>query len=59
MRVMVIATDDEGKTLAAGTKAALDFITLEPSTLDDLEEELIEVGFTPKAASWIVNRVAA
>jgi len=59
MRVMVArADDDDWRPPAAGTKAALDLITLEPSTLEDLEEELIEIGFTPKAAAWIADRVA-
>lgn len=59
MRVMVAPTDDDNRqTLAAGAEAELDLITLEPSTLEDLEEELTEIGSTPKAAAWIVDRVA-
>lgn len=32
-------------------------ITLEPVSLDDLEEDLIEIGFSPKAAAWIVEQI--
>ena len=32
-------------------------ITLDPATFDDLEEELIEVGFSPEAAARIVCTV--
>ena len=34
-------------------------ITLEPDPIDDLEEELIEIGFSPVAAAWIVGKVPA
>lgn len=47
----------DGQTLVARPKMAGGPITLEPSTLDDLEEGLIEVGFSPKAAAWIVDKV--
>ncbi|WP_152568819.1 hypothetical protein [Microvirga sp. BSC39] len=32
-------------------------ITLEPDPIEDLEEELIEIGFSPVAAAWIVSKV--
>ena len=32
-------------------------LTLDPATFDDLEEELIEVGFSPEAAARIVCTV--
>jgi hypothetical protein len=32
-------------------------ITLDPDAVEDLEEELIEIGFSPEAARWIVNKV--
>jgi hypothetical protein len=32
-------------------------ITLEPDPVEDLEEELIEVGLSPVAAAWIVSKV--
>jgi hypothetical protein len=34
-------------------------ITLEPDPVEDLEEELIEIGFSPVAAAWIVRKVPA
>lgn len=30
-------------------------ITLDPDQVEDLEEELVEVGFSPGAATWIVS----
>ena len=32
-------------------------IALEPDPVEDLEEELIEAGFSPEAATWIVSKV--
>jgi len=32
-------------------------ITLEPASRDDLEEELIEIGFSAKAAALIVDQI--
>lgn len=60
MRVIVAAADDDEEGQAAGAEAqgADSLITLEPSTLEDLEEELIEIGFTPEAAAWIADQVA-
>jgi len=66
MRVVATPVDDyedgpeqseEGQTLATKPKVADGPITLEPSTLDDLEEGLIEVGFSPKAAAWIAEKI--
>jgi hypothetical protein len=34
-------------------------ITLEPDPVEDLEEELLEIGFSPVAAAWIVGKVPA
>ncbi len=34
-------------------------ITLEPDPVDDLEEELLEIGFSQVAADWIVSEVPA
>jgi hypothetical protein len=31
--------------------------TLEPDPVGDLEEESVEIGFSPKAAAWIVSKV--
>jgi hypothetical protein len=32
-------------------------ITLDPDAVEDLEEELIELGFSPEAVRWIVSKV--
>jgi hypothetical protein len=32
-------------------------ITLDPDPVEDLEEELSEIGFSPEAAAWIVSKV--
>jgi hypothetical protein len=32
-------------------------ITLDPDAIEDLEEELIEIGFSPVAAAWIVSKI--
>jgi hypothetical protein len=42
---------------AAGRDADDNSITLDPDAAEDLEEELIEVGFSPEAATWIVSKV--
>jgi hypothetical protein len=30
---------------------------LDPNAVEDLEEELIEIGFSSEAATWIVGKV--
>ena len=47
----------DGQTPIAGLEAADRSITLEPDPVEDLEEELIEIGFSPVAAAWIVGKV--
>ena len=47
----------DGKTPVAGAETADGSITLEPDPVEDLEEELIEIGFSPVAATWIVSKV--
>ena len=32
-------------------------ITLDPDAVEDLNEELIEIGFSPEAVRWIVSKV--
>jgi hypothetical protein len=49
--------NEGGQMPVAGAEAASSSITLEPDPLDDLEEELIEIGLSPKAAAWIVSKV--
>jgi hypothetical protein len=48
--------DDEPKPVAE-THADDTSITLDPDTVEDLEEELIEIGFSPEAATWIISKV--
>ena len=48
---------EDGQTLLAGPEPADAFITLDPATFSDLEEELTEVGFGPEAAARIVSTV--
>ena len=39
------------------TEAEGNSITLEPDPVEDLEEELLEIGFSPVAAAWIVGKL--
>jgi hypothetical protein len=60
VRVTVAALEDAeqdegGKKL--GAEAEDNSVTLEPDPVEDLEEELIEIGFSPVAAAWIVGKV--
>jgi hypothetical protein len=52
---MDIAASEQTSTAAHDPAGAL--ITLQPDTLDELEGDLIEVGFSPEAAARIVSRV--
>lgn len=49
--------NEDGQTLIASPEAAGASITLEPVVLDDLEEELREVGFSAEAAALIGSKV--
>ena len=49
--------DGGGPTPGAGAEDSS--ITLEPDPIEDLEEELLEIGFSPVAAAWIVGKVPA
>jgi len=49
--------DEDGQTPGAGAED--NSITLEPDPIEDLEEELLEIGFSPVAAAWIVGKVPA
>jgi hypothetical protein len=51
--------NEYGQTMIAGPEEAGAPITVEPSVLDDLEEELREVGFSAEAAALIVSKVPA
>ncbi len=46
------------QTPVAEAKAADRSITLEPDPVEDLEEELIEIGFSPEAAAWILRKAS-
>jgi hypothetical protein len=48
---------EDGRTLLAVPEAAGASITLDPAVFSDLEEELIEVGFSPEAAAHIVRTI--
>jgi hypothetical protein len=48
---------EDGQTPIAEAEAEDNSITLEPDPVEDLEEELIEIGFSPKTAAWIVGKV--
>jgi hypothetical protein len=45
------------QTVIAGMEAEGTTITLDPAIFGDLEEELVEVGFSPEAAARIVSTV--
>jgi hypothetical protein len=45
------------QTVIAGPQAEDTMITLAPAIFGDLEEELIEVGFSPEAAARIVSTI--
>jgi hypothetical protein len=49
--------NEDGQTLIASPQVTGAPITLEPATLDDLEEELTEVGFSREAAALVVSKV--
>jgi len=64
VRVTVISIEadapesiENGQSLFAVPKAAGASITLDPAVFSDLEEELIEVGFSREAATRIVDTV--
>jgi hypothetical protein len=48
----------DGPKPAAGRDADDNSITLDPDAVEDLEEELIEIGFSSEAATWIVSKVS-
>jgi hypothetical protein len=52
----VLEEEDED-TLLVEREDAGRLITLEPYSLDDLEGELIEVGFSPEAGAIIASKV--
>ena len=64
VRVTVAPIDEAGEPepkaaseADADADAEDNSVTLDPDAVEDLEEELIEIGFSPEAATWIVNKV--
>ena len=63
VRVTVAPIDDEPEQIGDKPKPVLkadaedNSIILDPDAVEDLEEELIEIGFSTVAASWIVSKV--
>ena len=49
--------DNDGDSLLVEREATARPITLEPYSLEDLEGELMEVGFSPEAAAQIASKV--
>jgi hypothetical protein len=52
------AEQDEGGR-EPGAEDEDNLIILEPDPVEDLEEELLEIGFSPVATAWIVGKVPA
>jgi hypothetical protein len=52
------AEQDEGGR-EPGAEGEDNSIILEPDPVEDLEEELLEIGFSPVATAWIVGKVPA
>ncbi|MET0531672.1 MAG: hypothetical protein ABW003_25630 [Microvirga sp.] len=48
--------DSEPKSLT-GADADDNSITLDPDLIEDLKEELIEIGFSPESAAWIAGKI--
>ena len=48
---------EDGQTLLAEPRPTGASITLDPAIFSDLEEELIELGFSPEASAHIVRTV--
>ena len=62
-RLTVAPIDDEPEQMGdepepiAEPDAEDNSITLDPDAIEDLEEELIEIGFSPEAVRWILSKV--
>jgi hypothetical protein len=54
-----VLEEEDGDTLLVEWEDAGRLITLELYSLDDLERELMEVGFSPEAAATIASKVPA
>jgi hypothetical protein len=49
-----VENEDKQEPIA---EAGDNLITLDPDDVEDLEEELIETGFSPGAVRWILSKV--
>jgi hypothetical protein len=52
-----VELNEDGHKPATRADADDNSITLDPNAVEDLEEELIEIGFSSEAATWIVGKV--
>jgi hypothetical protein len=52
-----VEPSEGGQKPATGADGDDNAITLDPDAVGDLEEELIEIGFSSEAATWIVGKV--
>lgn len=52
-----VEQNEDRQKPVAETDADENSITLDPDAVEDLEEELSEIGFSPEAAAWIVSKV--
>jgi hypothetical protein len=49
--------NEAGQTPVTRADADDNSITLDPDVIEDLEEELTEIGFSAEAADWIISKV--
>jgi hypothetical protein len=49
--------NEGGPKPLAGADSDDNSITLDPDVIEDLEEELIEIGFSAQAADWVISKV--
>jgi hypothetical protein len=54
---LALEQSENGQKPTAERETAGTSITLEPDPIEDLEEELLEIGFSPEAAAWIADKV--
>jgi hypothetical protein len=52
-----VEQNEDRQEPVAETDADDNSITLDPDAVEDFEEELSEIGFSPEAAAWIVSKV--
>jgi hypothetical protein len=48
--------NEAGQTPVTGADADDNSITLDPDAVENLEEELIEIGFSSEAVAWFVGK---